>query len=112
MASLFLNSSPQNRQAAAVQYGNQTVQAYLTGTGAGINAAAVSCAGGNTVFLNYNNFGGAAPSTNEAILMHEALHNFTGLSDYQIQSTLSGYGLSDSDSSNNITALLEQKCVH
>ena len=64
------------------------------------------------MFLNYNQFGGGTNFDNEATLMHEALHNYTGLTDYQIQSTLSAYGLRDDVPSNNITALLAQNCVH
>jgi hypothetical protein len=110
MVSLFSQSSQANQLAAAAQYGNQTVQAYLAGKGSG--AAAVSCAGCSSVFLNYNQFGGASNPTNVAILMHEALHNYTGLDDYQIQSTLSSFGLQPNASSNNITSLLESKCEH
>jgi hypothetical protein len=110
MVSLFSQSSQANQQAAAAQYGNQTVLAYLAGKGSG--AAAVSCAGCSSVFLNYNQFGGASNPTNVAILMHEALHKYTGLAHYQIQSTLSSFGLQPNASSNNITSLLESKCEH
>jgi RHS repeat-associated protein len=111
MASLFMNSSPANQALGAAQYGGQTVQSYFGGAGSG--AAVVACAGCNLIFLNNNQFGGASNPTNEAILMHEALHNFTGLTDYQIQSTLSGtpFNLQMGVSSNNITALMESKCV-
>jgi hypothetical protein len=77
----------------------------------GAGSAAVACAGCSTVDLNYNQFGGSSIPENEAISMHEALHNLTGLSDYQIQSTLSAFGLKTGVDSSNITNLLEQKCV-
>ena len=74
MVSLFQNSTLRNQENAVATYGNQTVQYYLTHGGS--NSAAVASAGGNLVFLNYNQFGGASNPTNEAILMHEALHNY------------------------------------
>jgi len=108
MVSLFGNSSQTNQTLAAAQYGNQTVQSYLAGQGSG--AAAIACAGCSSVFLNFNNFGGGVLMDSEAVLMHEALHNVTGLSDLQLQKALSGFGLKAGDSSNNITNLIATKC--
>jgi RHS repeat-associated protein len=109
MANLFTLSSLANYQAAIAMYGNETVEYYLAHQGSG--AAAVSSAGGNLVFLNYQQFGGASNPTNEAILMHEALHNATGLTDAQIQAALQSFGLKVGASSQNITNLLEKDCV-
>jgi RHS repeat-associated protein len=105
MVSLFAGSSTANQQLALAQYGNQTIRNYLMNKGSG--AAAVSSAGGNLVFLNYNQFGGLSALDNEATLMHEALHNATGLTDSQLQSKL---GLSQG-SSQNITNSMLTDCV-
>jgi hypothetical protein len=44
--------------------------------------------------------------------MHEALHNYTGMTDLQLQIALKSFGLAAGASSNNITALMESKCVY
>jgi hypothetical protein len=106
MVSLFAGSSAANQQNAIATYGNQTIQYYLAHDG--INAAAVSSAGGNLVFLDYLNFGGALNVTNEAILMHEALHNATGLTDMQIQGLLN----LAAGSSVNITNAVMNNCIY
>jgi RHS repeat-associated protein len=105
MVSLFTFSSWANYQAALATYGSMTIQYYLAHKG--INSAAVSSAGGTLVFLNYLQFGGGLPIDNVAVLMHEALHNFTGFTDNQIQGLL---GLTVGASSQNITALLQKDC--
>lgn len=107
-----LGSSFQNYQNAVAQYGNQTIQNYLANKGAG--AAAVSSVGGNLVYLNYLQFGGQLLPDNEAILMHEALHNATGMTDYQLQTALQSSLGKDKPgaSSQNITNLMEKNCVH
>ena len=110
MVSLFAGSSAQNQQAAVAKYHGVTIQTYLTVDPTGAGAAAVSSAGGNLVFLNNNQFGAASNTTNEAILMHEALHNFTGWTDVQLQQHLHlRYG--PNVSSQNITDLISDKCV-
>jgi hypothetical protein len=112
MASLFLNSSPANYQNAVNQYGNTTVQQYLS-SAAGGGSSAVACAGCNTVYLNYLQFGGSLNVTNEAILMHEALHNITGDTDTQLQSVFqkAGFNAVPGASSNNLPALMLSNCV-
>ncbi len=107
MVNLFTLSSPSNYQAAVQQYGNQTIQNYL----ATHNDAAVASAGGNLVFLNYHQFGGQLPLDNEATIMHEALHNATGMTDMQLQTALQSFGLKVGASSNNITNLMSKDCV-
>jgi hypothetical protein len=58
--------------------------------------------------LDYLNFGGAVNVTNEAILMHEAIHNATGLTDPEIQSLLNlAVG-----SSVNITNAVMDNCIY
>jgi RHS repeat-associated protein len=105
MVSLFAGSTAANQQLALATYGNQTIQNYLANKGS--TAAAVSSAGGNLVFLNFNQFGGQLPLDNEATIMHEALHNATGFTDGQLQDKL---GLSQG-SSQNITNLMSKDCV-
>jgi uncharacterized protein RhaS with RHS repeats len=109
MVSLFAGSTAANQQAAINQYGNQTIRNYLANQGS--SASAVSSAGGNLVFLNYLQFGGLHALDNEATIMHEALHNATGMTDYQIQTALQGFGLKAGTSSQNITNLMMKDCV-
>jgi hypothetical protein len=109
MVSLFSNSSPANQAFAAIQYGSSTVGQWL----ASHQDAAVACAGCNLVFLDYQYFGGGALSTSEATLMHEALHNITGLSDGQLLNQLKSAGddVNTTGSSQQISNLIERNCL-
>jgi hypothetical protein len=105
MLSLFLNAAPDIREKAASQYGEKTtVQTYLYAQ----NAAAVACAGCNLVYLNYNFFGGGSLNDSIATIIHEAIHNFTGMTDGVIQTRL---GLKVGASSQNITDEVYKKCL-
>ena len=109
MTSLFVNSTPANYQAALDKYGNQTVQQYLQGS----PYAAVACAGCASVYLNYQQFGGSLNPTNQAILMHEALHNLTGDTDLDLQNIFkaAGFKVMPGASSDNLTDLMTANCI-
>jgi hypothetical protein len=100
-ASLYANTA--NAASAAAQYGNLTIgqfQAQNPGT------VAQSQLNGNTVYINPSLINPGNFYQNLGTMLHEILHNVTGLTDGDIQSALGlGGGVS-----NNITQRLIKDC--
>jgi hypothetical protein len=111
MASLFAGSPfPSTQQ--AVGYGTQSVAAFIAAqAAAGMPVGAVAQLGGTSVYINYATTNLTNLYLNESNVLHEALHNITGLTDQQIEYTLSSYGLNPQTSSAQISSLLLSKCL-
>ena len=66
-------------------------------------------------FSTYSNYQNAVTQYgNQTIrnyFANKALHNATGLTDFQLQTALQSFGLKPGASSQNISALMEKDCV-
>jgi RHS repeat-associated protein len=101
-ASLYANTAVAGN--AATQFGNQTIGQFFS-TNPGV--AAEAQLNGNTIYINPSMINLNNYYQNLATVLHEILHNVTGLSDDAIQTAL---GLSTSQVSNNITQKLLKDC--
>lgn len=88
-------------------YGDLTVEGYmLQGFLKGV--AAVAQSPGNNIYINAGWVNGMTSSQQEAMLLHELLHNITGSVDSVLQGDL---GLSTTAPSQNIGDKLEKDCL-
>ena len=93
--------------AAEAQYGNTTMQVFML-RGLLTGVAAVSQSPGNNIYIDAGWINGMTTSQQQALLLHELLHNITGQDDSTLQSDL---GLPTNARSQNIGDKLEKDCV-
>jgi len=98
------NSAAYN--AAVGRWGTISMAQYMTLVAP--NAAAVAQLNGNTIYINAAWVNGMGVLDQQAMLLHELLHNITGLTDDAIQSAL---GLSTAAASQNIGDKLRKDCL-
>jgi hypothetical protein len=72
------------------------------------NTAAVAQASGNTIYVAANWINGMSALDQEALLLHEVLHNITGKIDYDLQLALN---ISTSAASQNIGDTFKKDCL-
>ena len=101
-ASLYANT-PQ-AGAAAASFGGMTIGQFQTQNPGTVAQAQLN---GITIYLNASLIDPSAYFQDIGIVLHELLHNVTGLSDGDIQSA---FGLSTNQPSNNITQKLIKDC--
>jgi hypothetical protein len=90
--------------AAAAQYGSEMMVQYMS---LNPNTAAVSQLSGNNIYINASWVNGMNTPQQEGLLLHEMIHNITGLTDGDIQSKL---GLPTNAASQNIGDKLQKDC--
>jgi hypothetical protein len=103
MASLYATSP----NPGVVQAGNSQTGTVGSDFAGHPGDVAIAQLGGPDIYLNPTNINPSDYWTNLAIVLHEVLHNVTGLTDYDLQSKL---GLPQSKISDNITQKLLQDC--
>jgi hypothetical protein len=100
MANLFANAN-----ISAIRTGpGGTVQQYFS---ANPNTHAMSVLGGNGIYINPRYFADSSLCLEVGTIMHELLHNLTGLTDDQIESNL---GITNAVGSYGITIQLLANC--
>ena len=103
MASLYASSPVPGIQQSAGSIAG-TVGGFIA---ANPGTVAVAQLGGSAIYLNSSLISPGAYYTDLAVLLHEILHNITGLTDSDIQSAL---GLPETNVSDNITQKLLRDC--
>jgi hypothetical protein len=101
-SSLYANT-PQAASAVA-QYGSETIGQYFAQNPSTVAEAQLN---GNTIYINPALVNPNSYFQNLGVVLHEILHNVTGLTDNAIQSA---FGLSTSGVSDNITQKLIKDC--
>jgi len=90
MSSLFKGGATPGIRAQGANYGDQTISQYLAEENrTGKKPCAVSELGGHAVYLDYPNIVPGDYYRNQSDLLHEALHNLTGLTDSYLQRQMS-----------------------
>jgi RHS repeat-associated protein len=101
-SSLFANTAAY--AGAQAQYGSETIGQFMMQNPGTVAEAQLS---GNAIYINPSLINPTNYYQNLGTVLHEILHNVTGLSDDQIQGAL---GLSTNQVSNNITQKLIKDC--
>jgi RHS repeat-associated protein len=90
--------------AAAAEYGSETMVQYMVYNPA---TAAVAQLNGNNIYINPAWVNGMSTQQQEGMLLHEMVHNITGMTDPAIQSALN---ISTTQASQNISDKLMTDC--
>jgi hypothetical protein len=101
-SSLYANTA--GYASAQAQYGSETIGQFMTQNPGTVAEAQLN---GNAIYINPSLIDPTNYFQNMGTVLHEILHNVTGMSDDQIQSAL---GLSTKQVSNNITQKLIKDC--
>jgi hypothetical protein len=103
---VYGNASPELHNAAVGEFGTINMVQYMTLVSP--TAAAVAQIKGSNIYFNPSWVNGMTPLDQTAMLLHEFMHNITGLTDDEIQTRL---GLSTKAASQNIGDKLKQDCL-